>query len=423
MRVLAATRGVYYPHKTQYYVDKYLWQSNNLQGRCIKLNIPMNDIVYLIEQGNQARADNNPEHALACYAQALTQDRLSFSAFNNYGNVLREVGDPAGAIPFLQRAVQLSPDNVTARFNLAVCYLLQGDYANGWPAYESRWQYEHLAGLLPNYSQPRWTGQDLNEKTILVIGEQGHGDNIQFLRFLLSLQALGANVIMELDSSMVPLINGSPIVRQFIQRGETPESFDYWTPIMSIPGVLGTTLDNLLAPLQYITPDVNLTKAWQERLGAKKRLRVGFCWSGRKDSWINQHKSLPFDSMLDLIKKNPNYEWINLQIDCDNNESDQLADLGVSLFPGTIRSWADTAALIQNLDVVVGVDTAVSHLSGALGRPTWIMLNNYAVDWRWLLARDSSPWYPSARLFRQPVMGDWQSVTNKIHQYLSWFKI
>ena len=228
---------------------------------------------------------------------------------------------------------------------------------------------------------------------------------------------------MELDSSMVPLIQGSPIVKQFIQRGDTPEHFDYWTPIMSIPGVLGVTLDTLLAPLQYITPDANSTKAWQERLGAKKRLRVGFCWSGRKDSWINQHKALPFNCMLQLIEKNPNYEWINLQIDCDSDESAQLSKLGVSLFPGTIGSWADTAALIQNLDVVVGVDTAVSHLSGALGRPTWIMLNNYAVDWRWLLGQDSSPWYPSARLFRQPTMGDWQSVTDKIHQYLSWFKI
>jgi ADP-heptose:LPS heptosyltransferase len=152
-------------------------------------------------------------------------------------------------------------------------------------------------------------------------------------------------------------------------------------------------------------------------------MRVGINWSGRRDSWLNQHKGVPFSVILDMIKNNTQYEWINLQIDATAEEEQALADAGVTCYPGTIVSFVETAGLIMNLDVVIGVDTAISHLAGALGRPAWIMLNAYSTDWRWLLDRDSSPWYSTARLFRQPVMGDWASVTKKVTQYLNWFKV
>jgi ADP-heptose:LPS heptosyltransferase len=192
---------------------------------------------------------------------------------------------------------------------------------------------------------------------------------------------------------------------------------------MSIPGVLGVTLENLPQDLQYIEADKRLIQEWQKRLGFKKRLRVGFCWSGRRDTWINQHKAMPFIEMLTLIKQNPDYEWINLQIDCTPEEEQILIDAGVTAYPGSIRNFGDTAALIHHLDVVLSVDTAIAHLAGAMGRSTWVMLNAYGLDWRWLLDRDDSPWYPSARLFRQPAMGDWKSVREKIHKFLSWNKI
>jgi ADP-heptose:LPS heptosyltransferase len=132
---------------------------------------------------------------------------------------------------------------------------------------------------------------------------------------------------------------------------------------------------------------------------------------------------MPFETMLDLIKRNPGYEWINLQVDCNPEEEQQLVNAGVGAYPGAITSFADSAALIHHMDVVLSVDTAVAHLSGALGRPTWVMLNQFGLDWRWLLDRDSSPWYSTATLFRQPKIGDWNSVTNKIHKFLSWYKI
>lgn len=377
----------------------------------------------LITLGNQCREQNDPEGALRNYALAFAEDRNSASAFNNYGNVLREIGEPQSAIPFLQRSIQLAPAAVTPNFNLAVAYLLAGDYSRGWPQYEHRWNFEHLAGTLPKFEQPRWTGQDLKDKKILVCQEQGLGDTIQFARFLFGLHNAGAQVILQVNDNLAPLFAGSPVISQIVDVNQTAEDFDYWTPIMSIPGVMGLTLENLPHQLQYLAPHSELVKSWQERLGPKTRLRVGVCWSGRPDSWINRHKGMPFETMLELIKRNPHIEWINLQVECSEEQSLVLEQHGVKNYKGAVRNFADSSALIHHMDVVISVDTAVAHLSGALGRPTWIPLNWYGTDWRWLLNRDSSPWYPSARLFRQPSMGDWNTVVDRIHQYLSWFKV
>jgi hypothetical protein len=219
------------------------------------------------------------------------------------------------------------------------------------------------------------------------------------------------------------LFQGIPQIAELFGPEDLLPAFDYWTPIMSIPGMIGNTLDNLSHVQYYLKADERLTRGWQETLGPKTRLRVGFCWSGRRDTWINQHKAMPFETMLALIQRNPSYEWVNLQCDCSAEEEQQLVAAGVRAYPGAIGTFADTAALIHHMDVVLAVDTAVAHLSGALGRPVWVMLNQFGLDWRWLLNRDSSPWYSTATLFRQPKMGDWQSVTNKIHKYLSWYKI
>ena len=381
------------------------------------------DTNTLIAQGNDLRAQHRPLEALKCYAQAFVDDPDSSAAWNNYGNVMRECGQPARALPFLQHAIILEPTSATAQFNLAVALLQMGNYRDGWRQYETRWNYEHLAGQLPKYEQPRWTGQDLKDKTILVEGEQGHGDNIQFVRFIYNLHTMGANIKLKVTDSLIPLFAGSPLLEAIGRYTDDLGDFDYWTPIMSIPGVLGVTLENLPRPVNYLNSDMGKQQEWLQRLGPKNRMRVGFCWSGRKDNWLNEHKGMPFPVMLDLIKANPQYEWVNLQIDASAEEEAELAAAGVSRFPGTIQSFADTAALIMAMDVVIGVDTAVSHLSGALGRPTWIMLNWFGTDWRYLLGRDDSPWYSTARLFRQPVQDDWASVTKKIAQYLSWFKV
>ena len=377
----------------------------------------------LILAGNTARENNNPEESLKCYAQAFIQDRYSASAFNNYGNVLREMGDPWGAIPFLQRAIQLAPTAAVANFNLAVAYMLAGDMARGWPQYEHRWNFEHLAGTLPQFSQPRWTGQDLKDKTILVCQEQGLGDTIQFSRFLWQLHVLGAKIILQTNNNLAPLFSHSNIIDKIVDVNEVPTGFDYWVMIMSIPGILGMTYENMDCPHSYLSAHPDLVADWATRFGPKNRLRIGFCWSGRPDSWINRHKAMKFENICSLIQRNPSYDWVNLQVECSQEHADHLKTLGVKMYPGGVRNFADTAAIMHHMDVVITVDTAVGHLAGALGRPTWLALNAYGTDWRYLLDRNDSPWYSSMRLFRQPAMGDWKSVTDKIHQYLSWFKV
>jgi hypothetical protein len=380
----------------------------------------------LIAQGNTYREQHLPEQALQQYATAMATDRGSSGAFNNYGNVLREIGDPVGAVPFLQRAIQLDPANVTHHFNLAVAYLLGGDYVRGWPAYEARHNFEHLKGTIPNYPWPVWNGEDLTGKTIFIRGEQGHGDIIQFVRFIQNLKNIGGTVTVQVTDGLIPLIQSSEIGRgvRAIGYAENPgDAFDYWLPIMSLPGKLNVRVDNLPTVIQYLNPDPALVADWRRNLGVKNRLRVGFAWSGRRDSWINQHKAMPFETMLGLIRSHADYEWYNLQTDCTAEEEKELVSAGVRCFPGGVNSFADTAALVANLDVVVSVDTATAHLAAALGKPTWIMLNNYAPCWRWLLNRDDTPWYATARLFRQPQMGDWATVVERIKLHLRLFKI
>ena len=373
----------------------------------------MND-EELVAVGNSSREQNNFEQALSCYAQAFAINRNNGHAWNNYGNVLRELGDPVGAIPFLQHGMHLRPSDTTPPFNLAVAYLLAGDYQRGWPQYETRWNFEHLDGKLPQYSQPKWAGQDLKDKTIFVLSEQGLGDNIQFVRFIKDLINKQAKVILSVNTPLLPLLKHNLPQVELIEYGQTLEHFDYWIPIMSIPNIVNLTLETLPKNLSYISADTEKIQKWHKILGPKKQLRVGFCYSGRKDSWINRHKGMSIDQMLSLIKRNPNYDWVNLQIDASDEDVEKMTSMNCRVYRDEIADFADTAGLMHHLDVVISVDTAVAHLSGAMGRPTWIPLNSFGTDWRWLLNRDDSPWYSSVRLFRQPVIGDWTSCFDKI---------
>lgn len=383
----------------------------------------MTTVNDLIEKGNQARADRNPQLSLDCYIQAIGIERDSAAAWNNYGNVVREMGDPDTGIAFLKKAIKLEPRMETARFNLAVAYLLAGDYEHGWKQYEERWNYEHLKGRLPNFTQPRWTGQDLKDKTIFVISEQGHGDTIQFVRYCDDLKEMGAKIIFHADENVNPLFENFKSIDEFTIPSDPIPEFDYWTPVMSLPGILGVTLDNMKSQLRYILPSKERVDGWIEKLGPKKKMRVGLCWSGRRDTWIHLHKSVPFETIFELVKNTPQYEWINLQLDATDEELKALESIGVRLFNNDIKNFADTASLIETMDVVIGVDTAVSHLAGALGRPAWLMLNQYGQDWRWLLERGDSPWYQSVRIFRQPKMDDWISVTKKVEKFLDMFRV
>lgn len=378
----------------------------------------------LIDLGITAREQTEPEKCLAYSGQAFIVNPDGAAAFNNYGNTLREMGQPQRAIPFLQHAVLLDPSMDTAKFNLAVATLLAGDLKTGMIQYESRWNFEHLQGLLPKFSQPAWRGEDLTDKTIMVLGEQGHGDVLHFSRFVAELKKYNPKKIcFQVGPDMIELMQSSKIF-QGIEVSDYPNGavFDTWSMLMSLPIGLNKDYSNLNSPLQYLDAPQRCIKEWHERLGTKTRQRIGIGWSGRRDTWINRHKAVKFENMVNLIRRNPDHQWINLQADATEEENSVLTELGVDQYPNTIKDWSDTAGLIHHLDLVIGVDTSISHLAGAMGKPLWVMLPQYALDWRWLLDRDDSPWYPSAKLFRQPVRGDWNSVIDKITQYLSWWK-
>jgi len=294
----------------------------------------------LIEQGNQHRTEHHPELALKCYAQVFGEDFNHAAAFNNYGNVLREMGHPERAIPFLHAAHEIDPKNVTAEFNLAVAHLLNGNYQQGWKYYEARWRYEHMAGIKPILPKPEWQGEDPKGKTILMIGEQGLGDQIQFLRFLANLNAAGAKVKLVLSPGVRALFP-EPVgdIVGVYQPGDDLGEYDYWIPMMSIPRVIGLTFDRIAHQLQYVAAESKKVQTWAERLGAKKRMRIGVCWAGRKDSWIHNHKSMPVEKMAELIRRNPEHQWINLQMDATDKETEIITTAGADCFPGTVQDF------------------------------------------------------------------------------------
>jgi len=386
----------------------------------------MISVQELIAKGNEFRSVPDPGNALACYAQAFIQDPLLGAAYNNYGNVIREAGFPEQAYGFLWNALAIDPKDSVAHFNLAVAYLLAGDLKRGWEQYETRWNFEHLDGMLPKFIQPQWKGEDLNGKTILITGEQGHGDNIQFVRFVEQLANMGAKVKLITDMGLSPLFRASINAPHEIcdLTMPVPTEFDYWTPIMSIPMLLGIDdYSKLPQKLQYLKATDASIATWAKRLGQKTRLRVGFAWTGRPDTWINQHKAIQFEKIVALIERNPEYEWINLQVGCTFEQEAKLKEIGVSAWPGSIQNFDDTAGLMMLCDVIISVDTSVGHLAGALGRPWWLPLNLFGQDWRYLLRREDSPWYPSCRIFRQPSIGDWDTPLERIHNMLKLFKV
>ena len=379
-----------------------------------------NDLILI---GNELRNQDQYDDALRCYGEAFLLNPLNIHAWNNYGNVLREVGEPVRARPFLEHAIALEPNFVHAQFNLAISSLLAGDYELGFKQYEWRWQYEHLQGSKPTLDKPEWQGDSIDNKTILVIGEQGFGDCIQFIRFTRDLKQRGANVIVCCLPGLVPLFAQLPFVKQVVTSLDANINFDCWISIMSLPLRLGITRDNLRQDQLYLGADIRQVDEWKQRLGPKRQMRVGIAWSGRTDSWANRYKQMPIDHVVDLVKTNPGIDWISLQVEPTEEAQHRIIEAGVLTFPGTVNHWGDTAALMYNLDLVISVDTSTAHLAGAMGRPTWVPLTKFAVDWRWGVNTDTTPWYPTVRLYRQPNYGDWGSTVDQMSKFLKYFKI
>jgi tetratricopeptide (TPR) repeat protein len=353
-----------------------------------------------------------PAEALAGFDKALALRPRYAYARNNRGMALRQLGREAEALADFEQALALEPDFAEARKNRGMVRLLLGDFAGGWPDFE--WRFAATGAPRPrDYGEARWRGEGgIAGKTILLHAEQGFGDTIQFCRYAAPVAALGARVILAAPPTLKRLLAslaGAPLIAA--SDAETGP-FDLHCPLLSVPLALKTTLATIPAAVPYLAPPAELARAWAERLAGIARPRIGLAWSGNPKHGNDGNRSIPLRLLAPLGAAKAGF--VNLQKEIRDADRAALADFAWLAPPGAaLGDFADAAALIAGLDLVISVDTAIAHLAGALGKPAWILLP-YAPDWRWLRDGETSPWYPTARLFRQPAIGDWESVIAKL---------
>ena len=372
-------------------------------------------------RGNVLRDLERFEDALASYDRALMFMPNYAEAHYNRGNLLRELGRYEEALASLARAQAISPDHASAHYNEAFCRLLLGDYALGWQKYEWRWKSVLKKENRP-FPQPLWLGHEgIAGKTILLHAEQGFGDTIQFCRYAAHVTALGAKVLLEVPSQLVSLISTLEGPAKVLTQGEPLPEFDYHTPLMSLPlactPTLGTTIP---AQTPYLSPPPEKLTVWRDKVGADEGVRVGLVWSGSTGHKNDRNRSILLAELSPILEL-PQITFVSLQKEVRDHDRAVLSQFAQLQHYGVhLQDFADTAALIATLDLVITVDTAVAHLAGALGKPVWILLSQ-VTDWRWLLKGAESPWYPTARLYRQLAAGDWKSVAQKIAEDLGHF--
>lgn len=326
---------------------------------------------------------------------------------------LMALGHIKEALASCDAVLRAVPDHAEAHWNRALLLLLQDNYAEGFREYEWRWKKRRFTSPQRRFEQPRWQGEDLRGKTILIHAEQGFGDTIHFCRYLPQLVELGAQVVFECHPQLTALMTtlGSGIT--VVAMGRALPVFDLQLPLLSLPHLFATTFDLIPATVPYVAPPADRLAFWRSVLPedrAKPR-RVGLCWAGK--SYPDPGRSIPAELLAPLAGCNE-VSFVSLQVGTDTPApAVPLIDLTMLL-----NDFADTAALVAQLDLVITIDTAVAHLAGALGVPVWI-LAPFAPDWRWGLVRENCPWYPTARLFRQPRRDDWQDVVKLVASTLN----
>jgi tetratricopeptide (TPR) repeat protein len=358
-------------------------------------------------------AGEREQEAIAAFRAALALKAGHAVAWNNLGLALQSVNDVDGAIGAFRRAIALQPDFEHAHWNLALALLLDGQYAEGWREYESRFALSELGKNRHAFAGPAWDGSAPAGKTLLLYTEQGLGDALQFARFVAPLARAGACCIVHCPQALAPLLATVPGVAQTISDPAPLPHYDAHLPLLSLPRLLGTTIEAIPADVPYIAVAPERRAAVRDSLEASpQRLNVGIVWTGNPANPSNRIRSVPLDA-LDPLFEVEGIDWYSLQ------QGRTTADFSPAARKARLQplpaDWAlvDTAALIAELDLVISVCTSIAHLSGALGRPTWTMLA-CAADWRWLQDRGDSPWYPTMRLFRQPHPRDWSAVARSI---------
>jgi len=313
--------------------------------------------------------------------------------------------------------VARDPQHAVANFNEALARLALGDFRGGWPKYEYRWARPEYAPHRPNYPRPLWDGEtDLRGKTILLCAEQGMGDSIQFIRYAPMLAALGAKVLFGVHRPLAALMTSVPGLSQIIPDGETLPHFDLYCSLLSLPLLFETELATIPSYGPYIRADAGRIARWRERVPQNGRLRVGICWAGTAAHHNDHRRSIPLESFAPLLSQS-GIDFISLQKDVSEPQAAILERHRVARLGQDFGDFADTAAVVAMLDLVIAVDTSVAHLAGAVGKAVALLVP-FAPDFRWLLERTDSPWYPTMRLFRQSAIGDWSGPLERLHREL-----
>jgi tetratricopeptide (TPR) repeat protein len=368
--------------------------------------------------GNALLKFNRPLEALASYDQALKIAPENAQLLTNRAVALRRLDRPHEALMSLNRALVSSPDFAQARFVQSIARLTLGDFVAGWREYETRWSVGFLAAQRRSFTVPLWLGKEpLDGKTILLHAEQGFGDTIQFVRYVPLLARRGAKVILEIQPELLRLLSTMPDVAAVIARGQRLPSFDYHCPLLSLPLAFATELATIPAETPYISAAGDEVAAWHMRLPQHRPL-IGVAWSGDRLHDNDLNRSFRLETLLPLFDL-PDVAFASLQHPVREEDISLLcATPNVFQAGDDFHDFADTSAVISQLDAVISVDTAVAHLAGAMGKPLFLLLP-FAADFRWLRERRDSPWYPSARLFRQPNFGDWGGVIGALRQELT----
>jgi hypothetical protein len=407
-----------------------------------------------LDRGRALRDLDRLEEAEASLREALRRRPDFGDAHNELGTVLDYLGRFEEAEASVRQALRLRPEHAAAHANLGyILYhlgrageaqasyrsalrlcevpewhvdlgrslLMDGNFNEGWREFEWRWRTARMTAQGPLFPVPSWNGEPIGDRAILLVSDQGIGDALQFCRYVPRVAAGARATILAVQPSLVRLLSRLPGVSHVITQGIEPPAYDLWCAFMSLPYAVGATLDSI-PPAPYLTADPADEAHWRERLAGLPGLRVGLCWAGGgssnlgKIAW-DRRRSVGLDALAPLGGL-PGVRYVSLQIGPKAAETvDPPPGMMLHDFSADLHDFADTAALVANLDLVISVDTAVAHLAGALGKPVWL-LNRFDTCFRWLLDRDDSPWYPTLRQFRQPAPGDWQAVIGRVRDAL-----
>ncbi|HWT65251.1 MAG TPA: tetratricopeptide repeat protein [Terracidiphilus sp.] len=376
-------------------------------------------------KGILLHTEDRLEEAVAAFLRAEALGCLSSPS--NRGNSLMDLGQHAESLAAHQLAAAQDPHNAGSAYNLALTELRLGEWQQGWPRYEARLRFREVVRNPMHFQQPRWQGEPLADRRILLHAEQGLGDAIQFCRYAPLVAARGGSLILQVHQPVVRLLQSLAVVRSgqavVIPLGAAPPPFDLECPLMSLPAIFATTVDTVPWAGAYLAADPALA-AEKRACFSAQGLRVGIAWAGNPRYRADRRRSMQLSTLLPLLRAF-GADWVSLQ---KGEAADQLtalpADLpyNIHIYDGSSRDadLAETAALVETLDLVITTDTSIAHLAGAMGKPVWILLSHLA-DWRWMQDTDTSPWYPTARLFRQSAPGDWPSVFARVVAALTRF--